>query len=157
MKNKPKNRIKKLASKVLKVGMYRIKIADNKEVEKKVATRQDIKDLYKQGLIKIKQIKGQLSKNVKQRLRKKPRRKGKGSRKGSKNARFDSKKSHMKKIRTLRAYLKQLVLNGNIEKAMKRPLYLKIKGNQFKSKRAFETYLKDMGLLKKPLEEKKEN
>jgi ribosomal protein L19E len=31
---------------------------------------------------------------------------------------------------------------------MKTPIYLKIKGGQFKSKRALHTYLKDNGLLK---------
>lgn len=148
MKNKIKNSIKRLAADVLKVGVNRIKIVDIKEVEKRVATREDIRQLYKEGLIKIKPIKGRLSKKRKQELGKKKRRRNEGSRKGSKETRIKSKKSYMKKVRVLRAYLKELVEKGLVPKDKKRMLYLKIKGNEFRSKSAFENYLKENGLLK---------
>ena len=147
MKNKVKNRIKRLAADTLGVGIHRIKIVDIKEAEKKVATREDVRQLYKEGIIKIKPVKGTLSKRRKQELGKKRRRRNEGSRKGSKETRIRSKKSYMKKVRILRSYLKELVEKGLVEKDKKRMLYLKIKGNEFKSKSSFENYLRENGLL----------
>jgi large subunit ribosomal protein L19e len=149
MRNKIIGKVKRLASQVFNVGANRIKIIDPKKVnDKTVATKEDIRQYYKEGLIKIKPVKGTLSKKVKQKISKKPRRRGKGSLKGSKNTRIKRKQSHMKKIRVLRSYLKELILTGALDKQMKNPIYLKIKGGQFKSKRALYTYLKDNGLLK---------
>ena len=48
-----------LASKVLKVGKSRIKFVESRLDEiKEAITRQDIRDLYAEGAIKIKEIKG---------------------------------------------------------------------------------------------------
>jgi ribosomal protein L19E len=63
----------------------------------------------------------------------------------------------MRKIRSQRALLNVLLAKKAIAPEKKRFVYLKIKGNSFRNKRAMVTYLKDNGLLAKEFELEKNN
>jgi large subunit ribosomal protein L19e len=140
---------KKLAAKILKCGIDRVKIKQDKEVEEAL-TRDDIRHLIVKGLITKAQKKGtsrlEAKKTAKQKKGK--RRKGIGSRKGSKGARKKGKELWMKKIRALRNMLKELKDEGKIEKKTYTKLYLMAKGNMFRSKKHLLYYLKENALLK---------
>ncbi len=140
---------KKLAKKVLKAGISRVKIKSDEEVEKAL-TREDIRRLIRKGLIWKEQKKGQSKVNSKKILKqkRKGRRKGHGSRKGRKKARTPKKEQWMKNIRALRKVLKELRDSEKIEKKDYRKVYLMAKGGAFKTKKHLLTYLKENELIK---------
>jgi len=100
---------KRMAADILKCGIDRVKIKQDKEVEDAL-TRDDIRRLIKKGLITKVQKKGTSRLGSKKTAiqKKKKRRIGTGSRKGSKGARTKDKEVWMKKIRALRRLLKEL-------------------------------------------------
>ena len=127
---------KRIAAKVMKVGLGRVWI--DPEATGDVAeaiTREDIRGLVEEGLIKKKQKKGVSRGRAREVAIKKAlgRRKGHGSRKGAKGARRGKKKVWITKIRALRRQLKELRDEGDIDKTTYRRLYLKAKGGEFKS------------------------
>ncbi|RLI96486.1 MAG: 50S ribosomal protein L19e [Candidatus Aenigmatarchaeota archaeon] len=140
---------KRLAAKILKCGIDRVKIKQDKEVEEAL-TREDIKRLINKGLITKIQKKGtsRLGAKKTREQKKKKRRKGPGSRKGSVGARKKKKELWMKRIRALRRLLKELRDQGKIEKKTYTKLYLMAKGNMFRSKKHLLNYLKENSLLK---------
>lgn len=140
---------KRLAAKILKCGIDRVKIKQDKEVEEAL-TREDIKRLINKGLITKIQKKGtsRLGAKKTREQKKKKRRKGTGSRKGSVGARKKKKELWMKRIRALRRLLKELRDQGKIEKKTYTKLYLMAKGNMFRSKKHLLNYLKENSLLK---------
>lgn len=139
---------KRIAAKILKCGVSRVKIEVVKDVEEAL-TREDIRNLIKKGLIKKVQKKGQSkAKTKKVRLQKKKgRRKGPGSRKGGKSARNPRKQAWIKKVRPLRRLLTELRDNKQIKKTDYRKFYLKIKGGMFRDKKHLLLYLKEHELL----------
>lgn len=139
---------KRIAAKILKCGVSRVKIELAKDVEEAL-TREDIRNLIKKGLIKKVQKKGQSkAKTKKVRLQKKKgRRKGPGSRKGGKSARNPRKRAWIKKVRPLRRLLTELRDNKQIKKTDYRKFYLKIKGGMFRDKKHLLLYLKEHELL----------
>ena len=141
--------VKRIASQLLKVGINRVKIKPEsiKDVEEAMS-RNDVKELIKKGIIFKSPVKGKRKKEKEKRANK-----GRGRRKGSKYSRKRKKEHWMEKVRALREALKILVEKGFLEKAEKRKIYNKIKGNLFRGKKAMLNYLKEHKLLKGKVEE----
>jgi large subunit ribosomal protein L19e len=127
------NKKKELAAKTLKVGKNRI-ILENSGMQEisEAITKQDIRDLFSEGIIKIKQKKGR-KKNVK---RKTKRRDGKIKMKPKKR-----KQEYVKITRKLRKYIKGLKEQGKIDKKEYEDLRKKIRMRKFKSKAQLKEYL----------------
>ncbi|MBS3815246.1 MAG: 50S ribosomal protein L19e [Hadesarchaea archaeon] len=141
---------KKLAAKVLGVGVNRVWIDPDRMSEVSTAiTRADIRNLVKEGAIEAKPK--QSTSRSKARARKKQvekgRRKGPGSRKGKKGARLTSKDAWKKKIRALRERLRDLRDDGKIDSSRYRELYQMAKGGTFRSRSHLNTYLEKRGIL----------
>lgn len=126
---------KALASRTLNVGKNRICFNSDNFVEiKEAITKQDIRDLYSEGAIKIKPIKGR--KKIKRRKTKR----GPGKIKKIVNKR---KQIYVKITRKLRTYLKELKRIGAIENTLYIELRKKIRMRDFKSKAHLKEYLKE--------------
>jgi large subunit ribosomal protein L19e len=124
---------KSLASKTLKVGRERIIfLAPRLDEIKEAITKQDIRDLYKEGAILIKPISGR--KKVEKRVRKR----GYGKVKLKVNKR---KIEYMAITRKLRKIVKELLSQGKISKEQASKLREKIKNRIFKSKSHFREQL----------------
>jgi len=134
---------KKLASKVLKVGIDKVWLDPTKmeEIEKAI-TKADIRRLIKKGYIKKKEAKRF------RKEREKKRRKGPGSRKGKKTAKVSRKRRWINTVRPLRRYLRQLKSSGVLSSKDYRKLRLLVKGGMFRSVSHLKFYLKQKGILK---------
>ncbi len=142
---------RRLAAELLKCGENRVWLdPDNLEEIEKAVTRRDIKNLIKQGLIKAKKKKGISRARIKKRLmqKKKGRHRGHGSRKGKATARLPKKRAWIKRIRAIRAYLRELRDKGLIDRKTYRLYYRRAKGGQFKDKAHVKLHLETEGLLK---------
>jgi len=117
---------KELASKVLKVGKNRITFDSLKLAEiKEAITKQDIKDLYAEGIISIKPKSGRLTKK-KRKTKKKA-----GKIKKKVNIR---KQKYVKHTRKLRKYIKELIKQEKLSKEEYGELRKKIRAKAFRSK-----------------------
>jgi len=126
---------KALAARTLNVGKNRIYFnSDNFAEIKEAITKQDIRDLYSQGAIKIKPIKGR------KKIKKRKTKRGPGKIKKTVNKR---KQIYVKITRKLRNYLKGLKRIGAIENSLYFELRKKIRMREFKSKAHLKEYLKD--------------
>jgi len=124
---------RQLAAKVLGVGKNRIWFSEaNLSEIKEAITKQDIKDLYSQGIIKIKPVKGR--KKIKRRKTK--RMLGKIKIKVKRR-----KQEYIMVTRKLRGYIKELKRQGKINKQEYRELRKKIRARLFKSKVQLKEYL----------------
>jgi len=146
-----KDTIRRLAASILNVGKSRVWI-DNTQLKKvsEAITREDVKGLIKEGIIKKLPPKSRFKQRIKEEKeqKRKGRKRGPGSRKGTKKTRIKQKQNWMNKIRAQRKLLKKLLKEGKIQKQpLIKKIYLKIKGNQFKSKRTLLNYLKENNLL----------
>ncbi len=143
---------KRLAAEVLGVGESRIWIdpARIEDVEGAV-TKEEIRKLIKEGVIRVKPVKGNSRARWRERheKRKKGRRRGPGKRKGAKTARLSKKEAWMNTIRKIRRYLRYLRDHGVIDRRTYRRLYMLAKGGTFRSLSSLKTYMKEQGLLKK--------
>jgi len=102
---------KRMAAKILKCGENRVYFDPYLIDEIKMAiTREDIRNLVKEGIILKKYKKGnsKYRKNVRHERKKKGRARGLGKRKGTKYARLPKKKRWMNRIRPQRRELKKL-------------------------------------------------
>jgi len=127
---------KELASKVLRVGRKRIHFVSDKLQEiKEAITKQDIRDLYKEGYIVIKEIKGR------KKIKKRKTKRGPGKIKKKVNKR---KQKYVKLTRKLRKYLKELKNQGKIEKELYWKIRKKIKMSEFKNKASLKDYLEQI-------------
>lgn len=129
---------KRLASEILKVGKDRVWLNPKKLSEiAKAITKEDIKNLIKEGLIKVKNIKGRsrVWAILKHKQKKKGRRRGPGSRKGLKSARIDKKRQWINGIRAVRKLLKILKEKGEIDKKTYRRLYILSKSGLIRNRR----------------------
>ena len=142
---------KKLASKIAKVGLGRIRLDSSAEEElKESITKEDVRSLINEGVITIKNKKG-VSRGRARKVheqKKKGRRKGHGKRKGTRSARENPKKTWMNLVRSQRLLLKELKDEGKLVEGCYREVYNKIKGNFFRSKRHLILYLKKNNLVK---------
>ncbi|MHC1635027.1 MAG: 50S ribosomal protein L19e [Candidatus Methanospirareceae archaeon] len=148
---------RRMAAEVLGVGVWRIWM--DPEATEEIAeaiTRDNIRELIKEGVIRAKKKKGISRGRARERERKRAlgRRRGHGSRKGAKGARMGKKRLWIIRIRALRRRLKELRDKGYIDKTTYRILYRKAKGGEFKSVARLDSYIKANNLLK--VEEREE-
>ncbi|MEM0067753.1 MAG: 50S ribosomal protein L19e [Saccharolobus sp.] len=143
---------KRLAAKVAKVGLKRVKIPVEFMAEVQEAlTKNEIRRLIKEGKIIILNktgiSTGRLNKRRKNRLLKSEGRKV-GSRKGKKGARAKRKEMWVRRIRKIRRYLRWLRDNNVIDNHTYRMLYLKAKGGNYKGVSDVRNDLIQMGKIK---------
>ncbi|MEM3382516.1 MAG: 50S ribosomal protein L19e [Nitrososphaerales archaeon] len=126
---------KVMAAKVLNVGVSRVRIDPNSlERVADAITRDDIRNLIKEGIIWAERAKGVSKGRIrKKRAQKKKRGRGSGSRKGSIGARLPRKRLWVTKVRAMRSYLKKAREKGDITSDVFKKIYLQIKGGQIRS------------------------
>ena len=142
---------RRMAAEILKCGIERVWIDPTQLDRVKMAmSKDDIRVLIKEGVIKKKQKKGISSARVKKlkEQRKKGRRRGPGSRRGAAGARTPPKERWMATIRALRKTLKQLRDSGKIDRKVYRKLYRMAKGGAFRSRSHLFLYMREHDLLK---------
>ncbi|ADC70415.1 Ribosomal protein L19e [Methanocaldococcus sp. FS406-22] len=142
---------RRMAAEILKCGIDRVWIDPTQLDRVKMAmSKDDIRVLIKEGVIKKKQKKGISSARVKKlkEQRKKGRRRGPGSRRGAAGARTPPKEKWMATIRALRKTLKQLRDTGKIDRKVYRKLYRMAKGGAFRSRSHLFLYMREHDLLK---------
>ncbi len=120
----------------------------------KAMTREDVKTLIKDGAIYAIKKKHNLSSSSKllKARRKKGRSRGQGRRRGSDKARQGRRWE--KKVRSQRLFLKQLKLNGKVDKVKFRRYYMLIKGSSFPDKASMLRHLEESGVKVTPEEVK---
>ena len=146
------NAQRRMASEVLKCGENRIYFDPYMVDEIAMAiTREDIRNLVKEGVIQKKYKKGvsNYRKNVRHERKKKGLARGIGKRKGRKHARSPKKKAWMKRIRPLRRELKKLRERKLITVSTYRKLYKNAKGGMFNSVTQLNRYIKDRELYRR--------
>jgi large subunit ribosomal protein L19e len=123
---------KVLASKVLGVGKGRIIFDTTKLAEiKEAITKQDIRDMYADGIIRIKEIHGR-KKNEKR-----------TTRRGVGKIKFTIKKGkehYIIRVRKLRAYAKELLKQNKLDKKRYLELRKQIRAGVFKDKAHFKEH-----------------
>lgn len=149
---------KKLAAKIMKVGLSRVRV--NPEGEKEVVeaiTRNDIRNLIAKGVITKVEKRGtsRVDSKFRRKQKVKGRMKGQGSRKGAKYARKTKKREWVEKVRPLRKLLRDLRDSGKLERNNYRKLYSAVKGGSFRNKKHLLYYMKEHELLKKVKRERK--
>ncbi|MDY6964350.1 MAG: 50S ribosomal protein L19e [Halobacteriota archaeon] len=141
---------KRMASEIMGVGIHRVWMdPEAAEDIATVITREDIRDLIAEGIIKQKQKKGISRGRARARAAKRAygHRKGHGSRKGAKGARSPRKEQWMRKIRALRRRLKELRADGTLDVTTYRKMYNKAKGGEFRNVSHLNNYLKSKGYI----------
>jgi large subunit ribosomal protein L19e len=135
-----------MAADVLGVGESRIWIDPNKVSEvAEVVSKDDVRRLIKEGVIKVRPKKGNSRARwkVRHEQRKKGRRRGYGKRKGKASARQDPKEAWMHRIRKIRRFLRYLRDHEVIDRRTYRELYMKAKGGMFDSLSSLKMYLRE--------------
>ncbi|MBD3253943.1 MAG: 50S ribosomal protein L19e [Candidatus Lokiarchaeota archaeon] len=143
---------KRMAAELLNCGENRVYFDPYLIEDIKMAiTREDIRNLIKQGVIQKKYKKGISNYRTKLRSNRKKKglARGLGKRKGPKGARTPKKKAWMGRIRPLRRELKKLRDRKLITKATYRKLYLNAKGGMFDSVAQLNRYIRDKELLRR--------
>jgi len=137
---------RRLAAEILKVGVHRVWMSPEPEAMERIAeavTREDVRALIEEGLIKRRPEKGVSRGRARLREQKKRlgRRRGHGSRKGAKGARMPKKRRWIMRIRALRRRLRELRDSGKIDRRTYRMLYRKAKGGEFRSVAHLNSYI----------------
>ncbi|MHA2392433.1 MAG: 50S ribosomal protein L19e [Promethearchaeota archaeon] len=143
---------KRMAAEILKCGENRVYFDPYLIEDISLAiTREDIRNLIKQGVIqkKYKQGISKYRKNLQHERKKKGRGRGLGKRKGTKYARTPKKKAWMKKIRPIRRELKKLRERKLITPTNYRKLYRNAKGGMFASVAQLNRYIKEKDLIRR--------
>jgi large subunit ribosomal protein L19e len=142
---------KRLAADALGVGVNRIWIDPKRSVDVSSAiTREDIRKLIRQGVIRAKQKAG-ISRGrtrVASSKRKLGRRRGHGSRKGTSEARSPGKGRWIRTVRPMRQMLSQLRKEGVLSRTDYRKIYRMVKGGAFKSRAHLEAHLRERGIIR---------
>lgn len=141
--------VKKMAAKILKVGLNRVWIDPSQHDKASTAiTKNDVRSLIKSGIIRVKPERGTSRVRARKahKKRKKGLRKGPGSRKGHKASK--GKEEWMKRVRALRAFLVELRRKRLITKTTYRMLYLMVKSGTFRSRAQLKAYITDKNLIK---------
>ena len=140
---------KRLAADLLKCGIHRVKLNPEKLEEiSEAITREEIRQLIKDGAIEKKKKKGVSRARVRARKRKK---RGAGSRKGGKYSRLSRKEQWMRRVRAQRKRLRELRDRGLVTKTVYRKIYRMVKAGAFKSVAAMMEYLEQNKLIRRPL------
>jgi large subunit ribosomal protein L19e len=139
-----------MAARIMKVGLSRVKVTQEKELEEAI-TRNDIKRLIAKGVITKIEKKGQrkVESKFRRSQKKKGRRAKEGSRKGKTYSKKSSKTHWIDRIRPLRKMLRELRDSGTLARSDYRKLYSMVKGGSFRSKKHLLYYLKEKELIKK--------
>jgi len=144
--------VKRMAAELLGVGIHRVWIDPERleDVEDAI-TREDVRRLIKDGVIKTKPIKGvsRVRARFRHEQRKKGRRRGCGRRKGVKSARLDTKEAWVCRIRAIRNFLKYLRKRRIISRSTYRRLYMLAKGGTFTSVSHVKTYIREHKLARR--------
>lgn len=142
---------KRIAAQLLKCGINKVwfeplRLQDIKEA----ITKDDIRKLIKEGVIKEKPATGISSFRKRKRLeqKRKGRRRSTGSRKGTKNARMSTKRMWINTIRLQRGLLNILKDKKVISSQDYKLLRRKCKGGFFRSKHHLRLYMIEHGILK---------
>ena len=129
---------KLLAARTFKVGKKRIVFVKARAEEiKEAITKQDIRDLHREGAILIKDIQGR-----KKKMKKKVRKSTGNIRKKVKKR----KRDYVLLTRKLRGYISELNSQGKLSKEEANEIRKKVKNKQFRSKSNLKEYI---GELKK--------
>lgn len=145
-------RVRETAAKILKCGKNKVWM-DPAEQEKLVTGNnyEKVKQMVEDGLL-IRRPDFVHSRGRARQFRReraKGRHRGLGRRSGTKNARLPEKKVWMERLRKLRKLLAELRESGRIDKSVYRELYLKAKGNSFKSPKLLLEHITAEELRKK--------
>ena len=143
---------RRLAAQILKVGQNRVWINPERMEDVEAAiTREEIKKLIHEGIIKSRPQKGVSRARAKilHEKKKKGLRKGPGSRSGAAHAKISKKEAWMTKIRALRKRLRELKTRKTITDDTYRRMYRMAGSGRFDSVADLERYLKAHGLWRK--------
>jgi large subunit ribosomal protein L19e len=143
---------RRLAADILKCSEKRVWFDEDRLDDiKESITKQDIKELINEGVVRQKPVKSISRGRARQAKGQKAKghRKGHGSRKGKKGARLPRKVMWMSKIRVQRNFLKELREKGHILKSVYRNLYRKAKGGFFRSRRHIKIYAEEHEMFNK--------
>ncbi|RLF23655.1 MAG: 50S ribosomal protein L19e [Thermoprotei archaeon] len=141
--------VRRMAAEILGVGIHRIWIDPERMDEAMEAiTREDVKRLIKEGVIKARPIKGtsRVRARIRHEQRRKGRRRGPGTKKGS---RIDEKEQWVRRIRAIRRFLRYLRKRRIITPKAYRMLYRMAKGGAFHSIAHVKMYIKEHGLVRR--------
>lgn len=143
---------RKLAADILKIGTKRVWLDPERMTEiQEALTRDDVKNLINNGLIRAKQktgvSRGRARKILQQ--KRKGRRQGIGSRKGKRGVRQNLKQQWVSKIRLQREFFRELKGKKLISVSTYRLLRSKSKGGFFRSPRHVKLYLTEKTLWQK--------
>ncbi len=137
---------KRLAADVLDVGKNRVWFDPDAQADiAEAITRDEIRDLVDDGLIKAKDASGNSRGRARQRNEKRAygHQKGPGKRRGKKGARQNQKEQWQNQIRAQRRKLRELRDKGEITPTQYRQLYRKASGGEFRSVRYLLNYIDD--------------
>ncbi len=127
---------KELAARTLKVGKERIVFLQSRLNEiKEALTKQDIRDLVKEGAISVKEVCGR------RKHKKKKRRKSPGNIRKKVNKR---KQEYVKLVRKLRGYVSELRKQGVLSREEVLDIRKKIRNKIFRSKAHLKRYIEEM-------------
>jgi ribosomal protein L19E len=127
---------KELAAKTLGIGKNRIHFSEEGISEiKEAITKQDIKDLFGEGIITIKPINGR------KKIKKRKTKIGPGKIKKRINKR---KKEYVRITKKLRLYLRELKRSKVIDRELYIDLRKKLRNRSFKSKASLKEYLENI-------------
>jgi large subunit ribosomal protein L19e len=138
---------RRLAAKIMDCGENRVWMDPDAQGEiAEAITREDVRELVQQGIIREKRKKGVSRGNARERdeKRKYGHQKGPGTRKGKKGARSDPKDEWKSGVRALRKELRRMKREDEIDATEYRDLYAKAKGGEFDSVRYLRNYVEDM-------------
>ena len=143
---------KRMSAEILKCGENRVYFDPYLIEDISLAiTREDIRNLIKQGVIQKKYKKGvsKYRQNLRHERKKKGRGRGLGKRKGTKHARTPKKRAWIRRIRPIRRELKKLRDRKLITVANYRKLYKNAKGGMFNSVAQMNRYIKEKELIRR--------
>ena len=138
---------RRLAAKIMDCGENRVWMDPDAQGEiAEAITREDVRELVQQGIIREKRKKGVSRGNARERDEKRAygHQKGPGTRKGKAGARSDPKDEWKSRIRALRKELRRMKEDEEIDASTYRDLYRKAKGGEFDSVRYLRNYVEDM-------------
>ncbi|WP_380674884.1 50S ribosomal protein L19e [Salinigranum sp. GCM10025319] len=135
---------RRMAADVLDVGKDRVWMDPEEQAEiAEAITREDVRDLVDQGIVRVKDAKGNSKGRARERQAKRDygHRKGAGSRKGKAGARQNTKREWISRIRAQRRRLRELRDDGPLSPTEYRTLYNKASGGEFDSVDRLEAYI----------------
>lgn len=143
---------RRIAARILGVGEERVWIDPERIEDVEAAiTREDVRKLIKEGVIKKIKEKGvsRARARIIHEKRKKGRGRGPGRRKGARGARINSKTLWINRVRALRRRLRELKEKRVISTRVYRQLYLKTKAGVFESVSDLHRYIEVRGLRRR--------